>query len=207
MNDGLEPNDVQRPAFMTQLRGARIRPSVVRLCVLQTLADAGTEWQRGEEVFRRMLLRGTSASLTTVYRVLKEFEHSGLIEREWVRSRGGALAVFRYAAPDAQADAATVRMRCSGCGASTEVHDRELHEALTRVALNQGLPPTGTFDVQIHGACAACRQAGAGMPSGGLSGEPSGEPSSESGSNGHAGMLPLAGFLARPRARAQRLAA
>ncbi|MFM9926621.1 transcriptional repressor [Variovorax sp. H27-G14] len=195
MNDGLEPHDAQRPAFLTQLRAACIRPSVVRLCVLQTLADAGTEWQRGEEVFRRMLLRGTSASLTTVYRILKEFEHAGLIEREWVRSRGGALAVFRYAAPDAHANAASVRMRCSGCGAATEVHDRELHEALTRVARNQGLPPRGTFDVQIHGACAACRQAGAF------------ESSSDSGSGGHARMLPLAGFQPRPRARAQRLAA
>ena len=82
MNDRLETKDVQRPAFMSQLRAARIRPSVVRLCVLQTLADAGSEWQRGEQVFRRMLLRGTSVSLTTVYRILKEFEHSRLIERE-----------------------------------------------------------------------------------------------------------------------------
>lgn len=199
MNDGLETNDAQRPAFLSQLRTARIRPSVVRLCVLQTLADAGSEWQRGEEVFRRMLLRGTSASLTTVYRILKEFEHSGLIEREWVRSRGGALAVFRYVEPGAGMNAASVRMRCNGCGVFTEVHDRELHEALTRVALNQGLPPTGTFDVQIHGACAACRNGRTSESSGALCGE--------GGAGARGRMLPLVGVQARPRASAQRLLA
>ena len=190
MNDRLETKDVQRPAFMSQLRAARIRPSVVRLCVLQTLADAGSEWQRGEQVFRRMLLRGTSVSLTTVYRILKEFEHSRLIEREWVRSRGGALAVFRYMAPGANVDALSVRMRCSGCGTFTEVQDRELHEALTRVALSRGLPPSGPFDVQIHGACSSCRN----RPGGEFSRD---DPPPYERSR----MLPLAGFRTRPRAQ------
>lgn len=194
-------HDAQRPAFLSQLRAARIRPSVVRLCVLQTLADAGSEWQRGEEVFRRMLLRGTSASLTTVYRILKEFENTGLIEREWVRSRGGALAVFRYVAPGTDANAVRVSLRCSGCGAVSQVHDRELHEALVRVALNQGLPPAGSFDVQIHGGCTSCRHAEAAQRAGagGTVGAQAGAQA-----NVHR-MLPLAGFQARPRA--QRLAA
>lgn len=195
MSDSPLTNEMQRPAFMSQLRAARIRPSVVRLCVLQTLADAGSEWQRGEEVFRRMLLRGTSVSLTTVYRILKELEHSGLIEREWVRSRGGVLAVFRYLAPGAVSDSLSVRMRCSGCGTFAEVQDRELHEALKRVALSRGLPPSGTFDVQIHGACSSCRN------------RPEGEPPHDDQSPAweHARVLPLAGFQVRPRA--QRLAA
>lgn len=179
-----------RPAFMSQLRAAGLRPSVVRLCVLQTLADAGTEWQRGEEVFRRMLLRGTSVSLTTVYRILKEFERSGLIVREWVRSRGGALAVFRYQAPDAGSGA--VRMRCGDCGAVAEVHDRDLHEVLMRVALSSGLPSAGAFDVQIHGPCTTCRNPGdAARRARGL-------PAGDAGS-GSSAMLPMAGFHARPR--------
>lgn len=194
MSDSPVTNEVQRPAFMSQLRAARIRPSVVRLCVLQTLADAGSEWQRGEEVFRRMLLRGTSVSLTTVYRILKELEHSGLIEREWVRSRGGALAVFRYMESGPGSNTLSVRMRCGGCGTFAEVQDRELHEALKRVALSRGLPPSGTFDVQIHGACSSCRN----RPEGEFSRE---DPPSQD----HARMLPLAGFQVRPRA--QRMAA
>lgn len=186
----------QRPAFLVQLRAANIKPSVVRLCVLQTLADAGEEWQRGEEVFRRMLLRGTSVSLTTVYRILKEFEQSGLIMREWVRSRGGALAVFRYKMPDAESGG--VRMRCGGCGAVAEVHDRDLREMLTRVALSRGLPSAGAFDVQIHGPCSACRNQGA-------TSQGSYEPQSDEPGGRGAGMLPLAGFHARPRT--QRLSA
>lgn len=185
-----------RPAFLAQLRAANLRPSAVRVCVLQTLADAGEEWQRGEEVFRRMLLRGTSVSLTTVYRILKEFEQSGLIMREWVRSRGGALAVFRYKMPDAEP--CGVRMRCGGCGAVAEVHDRDLREVLMRAALSRGLPSAGAFDVQIHGPCSTCRSQGA-TPQGSYESQ-FGEP------GGHgAGMLPLAGFHSRPRT--QRLSA
>lgn len=187
----------QRPAFMAQLRAAGLRPSVVRLCVLQTLADGGTEWQRGDEVFRRMLLRGTSVSLTTVYRILKELERTGLIVREWVRSRGGALAVFRCQAPSAEWGA--VRMRCGDCGAVAEVHDRDLHEVLSRVALSRGLPAAGAFDVRTHGPCTTCRNRGE-APRGA-------QPASDSpGASGAAsGMLPLAGFHARPRT--QRLSA
>jgi Fe2+ or Zn2+ uptake regulation protein len=192
MNDESQAREAgPRPAFMSQLRAAGLRPSVVRLCVLQTLADAGTEWQRGEEVFRRMLLRGTSVSLTTVYRILKEFERCGLIVREWVRSRGGALAVFRYQAPDA--GSGPVRMRCGDCGVVAEVHDRDLHEVLARVALSRGLPSVGAFDVQIHGPCTTCRNPGdAARSARGL-----GEAGGGGGSGG--AMLPMAGFHARPR--------
>lgn len=199
MNEQTQASETQqRPAFMAQLRSAQLRPSVVRLCVLQTLADAGTEWQRGEEVFRRMLLRGTTVSLTTVYRILKEFEHSGLIVREWVRSRGGALAVFRYQAADAEPGA--VRMRCGDCGAVAEVHDRDLHEVLARVALSRGLPSAGAFDVQIHGPCTTCRKQGGRR--GAHAPQRGGEGNN---AEGGSGMLPPAGFHARPRT--QRLSA
>ncbi|NDZ18039.1 hypothetical protein C7T35_34105 [Variovorax sp. WS11] len=85
-----------RPEFPPQLRSAGIPPTLTRLRVLQTLADGGVEWQRREEVFRRMHLRGMAASATSVYRAIRDLKRAGLLEQKQVRGRGRPLAVFRY---------------------------------------------------------------------------------------------------------------
>ncbi len=146
--------------FSVQLRSLGIRPTVIRLCVLQTLAEGGSEWLGGEEVFRRMLRRGTATGLASVYRVIKELEKVNLVQREWERSLGGARAVHRLWRT--QPAERTVRMRCGGCNASVEVVDEVLHAGLMRAAQAHGLPAGGPVTVQlacVQQDCARCDDA------------------------------------------------
>ncbi|RUR70703.1 hypothetical protein EJP67_26955 [Variovorax guangxiensis] len=146
--------------FSVQLRSMGIRPTVIRLCVLQTLAESGSEWLGGEEVFRRMLARGTATGLASVYRVIKELEQAGLIQREWERSLGGVRAVHRLRRP--QALEVTVRLSCGGCNASVEVVDEALHQGLMRAAQAHGLSAGGPVTVHLgcmKADCARCDNA------------------------------------------------
>lgn len=155
-----ETRRTQEPAnesFSEQLRSLGIRPTVIRLCVLQTLAESDPQWLGGEEVFRRMLKRGTATGLASVYRVIKELEKARLVQREWERSLGGARAVHRLRRT--QAAQGTVRLRCGGCNASVEVVDEALHEGLVRAAQAHGMQPGGPVTVQlscVRTDCARC---------------------------------------------------
>lgn len=140
--------------FSEQLRSLGIRPTVIRLCVLQTLAESDSQWLGGEEVFRRMLKRGTATGLASVYRVIKELEKARLVQREWERGLGGARAVHRLRRT--QTPESTVRLRCGGCNASVEVVDEALHEGLLRAAQAHGMPAGGPFTVQLACARAEC---------------------------------------------------
>jgi Fe2+ or Zn2+ uptake regulation protein len=174
MSEGVIRNDVLQRTVTAQLQASRFRPSAIRRCVLQTLAEAGGEWQRCEEIFRRITLRKSApGGLNTVYRILREFEQVGLVGRVRVRSRRGMLSLFRYLAPDGDGEAHTdgseagVRLLCSNCGTATEAHDRELYDALLRVAAaalggsasasDPSAQPCCKFEVRIHGACPSCR--------------------------------------------------
>ncbi|OJZ01294.1 MAG: hypothetical protein BGP22_19015 [Variovorax sp. 67-131] len=160
-----ETRRAQVPAnesFSEQLRSLGIRPTVIRLCVLQTLAESDSEWLGGEEVFRRMLRRGTATGLASVYRVIKELEKVRLVQREWERSLGGARAVHRLRR--SQAPEGMVRLRCGGCNASVEVVDEALHEGLVRAAQAHGMSLGGPVTVQLACAqpdCARCDQGSA----------------------------------------------
>lgn len=147
-------------SFSAQLRKLGIRPTVIRLCVLQTLAESGAEWLGGDEVFRRMLNRGTATGLASVYRVIKELEKANLVQREWERSLGGARAVHRLRR--AQSAQGMVRLRCGGCNASVDVIDEVLHQGVMRAAQAHGLPAGGPITVQVACAqpdCARCDDA------------------------------------------------
>lgn len=146
--------------FSTQLLEAGIRPTVIRLCVLQILAESGSEWLGGEDIFRRMLQRGMGAGLASVYRVIKELEKAQMLQREWERSLGGARAVHRLRRTHSAEG--TVRLRCGACNVSIDVIDEALHQGLTRAAQAQGLPAGGPVTVQIACSktdCTRCEDA------------------------------------------------
>lgn len=137
--------------FSAQLRDLGIRPTAIRLSVLQTLAESESEWLRSDEVFLRMLKRGTTTGLASVYRVIKELEKANLVQSQWERSVGGSRAVHRL-----QAAQGAVQLRCEGCKASVDVIDDALREGLVRAAQARGFPAGGPVIVQMACALSDC---------------------------------------------------
>lgn len=127
------------PAGIVQrLRVARLRPTVARIGGLQIVEAAAPERLCAEEVFRRMMLRGTHASIGTVYRTLQQLEAVGLLRKEW----GAGRKAF-YGACLVKGSGAGLRLVCSHSGRSVLVDDPELQARLVAVASAQGMDLAG----------------------------------------------------------------
>lgn len=123
---------------LQRLRSARLRPTIARISVLQVIEAAGTGRVSAEDVFRRMLLRGTRVSIGTVYRCIHQFEDGGLLLREW---DGNRKALYRIK-PDEAAEQ-VLYMVCRRSGCRMRVADPLLHERLRLAAHNLGVSLVG----------------------------------------------------------------
>lgn len=124
--------------IVQRLRTVRLRPTVARIGALQIVEAAAPERLCAEEVFRRMMLRGTHASIGTVYRTLQQLEAVGLLRKEW----GAGRKAF-YGLGLAEGEGAALRLVCGHSGRSVLLDDPELHARLVAVASAQGMDLAG----------------------------------------------------------------
>lgn len=71
------PSDPQQ----TELRRAGLKVTMPRLKVLEVLEQAEPHHLSAEDVYKQLLRVDESISITTIYRVLTQFEQSGIVER------------------------------------------------------------------------------------------------------------------------------
>lgn len=124
--------------IVQRLRAARLRPTVARIGALQVVEAAAPESLCAEEVFRQMLLRGTHASIGTVYRTLQQLEAVGLLRKEW----GAGRKAF-YGLGLAEGEDAPLRLVCGHSGRSVLLSDPELRARLVAAASAQGMDLAG----------------------------------------------------------------
>ena len=71
------PSDPQQ----IELRRAGLKVTMPRLKVLEVLERAEPHHLSAEDVYKQLLRVDESISITTIYRVLTQFEQSGIVER------------------------------------------------------------------------------------------------------------------------------
>jgi len=71
------PSDPQQ----AELRRAGLKVTMPRLKVLEVLERAEPHHLSAEDVYKQLLRVDESISITTIYRVLTQFEQSGIVER------------------------------------------------------------------------------------------------------------------------------
>lgn len=131
-------------SVLRRLRAAKLRPTVARIGVLQTIEASPTPVS-AEEVFRQMLLRGTRVSMGTVYRAMHQFESDGLLLREWDRNRKAL-----YSIKPAGLDTAALRLVCPDTGRVLVMEDAVLHAHLLSAARHHGVALEGhALSVQV----------------------------------------------------------
>jgi Fur family ferric uptake transcriptional regulator len=69
----------------TLLRNHGLKPSASRLLVLQALMQSAVRHLDAEAVYQCLVEQGAPLGLTTVYKVLAQFEQVGLVERRELR--------------------------------------------------------------------------------------------------------------------------
>ena len=65
----------------TELKRAGLKVTMPRLKVLEVLEQAEPHHLSAEDVYKQLLRVDESISITTIYRVLTQFEQSGIVER------------------------------------------------------------------------------------------------------------------------------
>ena len=147
--------------ILRRLRTAALRPTVLRIGILQLLDDCTTRRLTAEAVFRALLARGLSPCHGTVYRTLKDLAEHGLLRHEWCSGPGRARAVYGAQATGRPAGGAVVR--CTACNAETEIGDPEWPRRLQQLALRQGLD-VALRPMTIQVLCTSCAESRSGRP-------------------------------------------
>lgn len=118
---------------LQRLRAARLQPTIARIGLLQVLEAAAPGCLSAEDLFQRMLQRGTRVSVGTVYRVVQQLHAAGLLVHEWDVQRRALYGIR----PEGQAGQ-SVRLVCRGTGRTLTLADAELHARLLEAAARHG---------------------------------------------------------------------
>lgn len=134
--------------LMQRLRDAGLRATTARIAVLQAI-EAVADGISAEEVFRQLPGRGARASISTVYRVIHEYEQAGIVQREW-DDRGTAF--YRLQSTES---AASLELFCNDCRRTLLPANAELHARLL-ATVRSAEPDLAASVVTVHLGIAGC---------------------------------------------------
>jgi len=130
------------------LRKAGLKVTLPRIKILSILESSSKRHVSAEDIYRSLIAQGEDIGLATVYRVLTQFETSGLVTR--LHFEGGN-SVFELNEGEHHDHLVCVR-----CGKVDEFIDREIEEAQERIVREFGYEMTD-HSLHIFGLCPNCR--------------------------------------------------
>lgn len=128
--------DITPPPPPADWANMGLRATLPRLKVLEVFRHSDTRHLSAEDVYRMLVQAGESQSLSTVYKVLSQFEQVGVLTRSEL---GQSHTVYELADPAGQRHG---HLLCTATGAVNELHLPELESSLQAHALVKGLTLT-----------------------------------------------------------------
>ena len=130
-----------------QLKDLGLKVTLPRLKVLQILEQSKQHHLSAEDVYKALLAMGEDVSLATVYRVLTQFEVSGLIHRH---NFEGGFSVFELSHGEHHD-----HLVCVTCGRVEEFVDDIIEQRQKVIAQHAQFKMTN-HALNIYGVCPAC---------------------------------------------------
>ena len=118
------------------LRKAGLKVTLPRLKILEILESSATRHLSAEDIYRTLLDSNEDIGLATVYRVLTQFEHAGLLSRQHFETGKAVFELNRGEHHD--------HLVCLQCGRVEEFYDAEIEKRQTQVAQERG------FEIAEH---------------------------------------------------------
>ncbi len=115
---------------VAELKNAGLKVTTPRLAVLAILEESEPHHLSAEDVYRMLLNQGNDVGLATVYRVLTQFESSGLVTRHHF---DGGQALFELDNGDDHD-----HIVCTRSGKVSEFKDRRIEKRLEAIARELG---------------------------------------------------------------------
>lgn len=130
-----------------QLKERGLKVTLPRLKVLQIFEQSTQHHLSAEDVYKALLSMGEDVGLATVYRVLTQFEASGLIHRH---NFEGGYSVFELSQGEHHD-----HLVCITCGRVEEFMDEVIEQRQKMIAASAGFKITD-HALNIYGVCPLC---------------------------------------------------
>jgi Fur family ferric uptake transcriptional regulator len=118
------------------LKNIGLKATYPRLKILDLFQTSELRHLTAEDVYRLLMAEDMDIGLATVYRVLTQFEHAGLLERHYFESGKAVFELKEGGHHD--------HLVCIQCGKVEEFFDAEIERRQTRIAEERG------FEVREH---------------------------------------------------------
>jgi len=133
----------------SDLRKAGLKVTLPRMKILDILEGSGARHQSAEDVYKVLLDMGEDIGLTTVYRVLTQFEAAGLVKRHHFE---GGHSVFELNQGDHHD-----HILCVKCGRVDEFVDEIIEQHQKDIADRLGYELTDHC-LYMYGICSQCKE-------------------------------------------------
>lgn len=119
-----------------ELKNIGLKATLPRLKILEIFQTGRQRHMSAEDVYKELLAESQDIGLATVYRVLTQFEHAGLLKRSNFESGKSVFELNQGTHHD--------HLVCLHCGRVEEFYDAEIEKRQHKVAKDRG------FTLQDH---------------------------------------------------------
>jgi Fur family transcriptional regulator, ferric uptake regulator len=130
------------------LHNAGLKATLPRIRVLEVFRTSKTRHLSADDVFRNLMQHDNEVGLATVYRVLSQLEHAGLIERSAFSEDRAVYELNEGTHHD--------HLVCINCGRVDEFNDTTIEARQQAVAHQHGYVLTD-HRLALYGLCPKCR--------------------------------------------------
>ncbi len=131
-----------------QIREAGLKVTHPRMRILRLLEESEQIHLSAEEVYRILIETNEEIGLATVYRVLTQFEQSGILKRHNFETGHSVFELDRGEHHD--------HLLCIKCGAVEEFHDEQIESLQYKVSEAHNFK-TIDHSLTIYGHCKSCQ--------------------------------------------------
>ena len=119
-----------------ELKSSGLKATLPRIKILEVFQKTEQRHLTAEDVFKVLLAEGSDVGLATVYRVLMQFEQTGILSRNHFETGKSIYELNEGSHHD--------HLVCMNCGRVEEFFDAEIERRQKSVALSRG------FELQEH---------------------------------------------------------
>jgi len=112
------------------LKNIGLKATYPRLRILELMQKAEARHMTAEDVYRHLISENIDIGLATVYRVLTQFEHAGLVQRHFFESGKAVFELNEGKHHD--------HLVCLQCGKVEEFYDAEIEARQNHIAAERG---------------------------------------------------------------------
>ena len=112
------------------LKESGLKATLPRRKILELFETSKVRHLSAEDVYRKLIEEGIDIGLATVYRVLTQFEHAGLLARQHFETGKAVFELSQGGHHD--------HLVCLQCGRVEEFYDPEIEKKQTEVARTRG---------------------------------------------------------------------